>query len=775
MHRLSKQVVETFNPAMQYYKNGVFNLYAWSIDNISLFWMIIMEDLTMGMEYNASMKEIIAVDESANISTVPEWFRGISLNYTELMLRRGKPEDIAIISEFEDSNRNTYKLTFLQLRQLVGQAIISLKAMGINKGDVVAAWAGNVPEVVVLCLATAAIGALFTTISPEFGSIATLERLQQTRPKFLLASYCVYYNGKTHPQHEKIAEIVSKLDPTMMVIFIQKDSSSVPQMDWDSFLSYGASSESNTFSDYLYEKFPFNHPLFILYSSGTTGKPKCIVHSAGGTILQHWKEHTYHGDMIQGRDSILQYTSIGWMMWHWSLSVLCTGCPIILYDGSPLKPHMFQLLEIVEKHSITVLGISAKYLQTLQSTIQSERSSLLKDYVEGANSIAHEFDTKSLRMIYSTGSPLSSSNFHFVYRHICKHAQLASITGGTDIISLFAGGNPTRSVNAGEIQGACLGMAIDCIKENQYDLCTPESQIKEFMVPPKLAISTESFHKVVDSDPKSQKLNFVSESKNNVDSCISEPKMSVEHIFGNDGSSSAEYGKYPERSMMESNHAELGAYPEFGEGELICRRPFPSMPVTFWNDVEGHIYYKAYFSRFPGLWHHGDHVRFNLSTDGGIIMLGRSDGVLNPAGVRFGSAELYAIIEGDAHLSSVIKDSLAVGVKIPSDGSAEVISDDEVVVLFLQMMEPNIHLDKNLESRIKTVIRTALSPRHVPALILEAPGIPYTTNGKKMEVSVKKILNSCAEESEINVVASSVANPESLDFFRQLSVSRLLP
>lgn len=514
----------------------------------------------------------------------------------------------------------------------------------------VAAFAGNVPEVVVFMLAASSIGAIFTTIPPDFGPAAAKERLSQTRPKLLVASAAVYYNGKVYSQMDKVRQLAEEVDSIHKVILLDDSiHGDVMAAEWCSFVDFVSPYES---CEILFEQLPFNHPLYILYSSGTTGKPKCLVHSAGGTLIQHLKEHRLHGD-LRRQDVILQYTTIGWMMWHWLSSMLAVGGTIVLYDGSPFRPHPLHLLHLVEKHQITRFGTSAKYIQHLQ------------ELASGLDDKLMSLSLKCLKTVYSTGSPLSAANFHFVQERLACHVQIASITGGTDIVSLFAGGNPLQAVHAGEIQGPALGMAIAAYSEEGVDVT---------------GISA---------------------------------------------------------------------------GDLVCCRPFPSMPVAFWGDTPSRSLYRAaYFDRFPHVWHHGDFVTFNPLT-GGLVMLGRSDATLNPAGVRFGSAELYNILTA----FSKVVDSLVVGVR--RQGEA-----DERVFMFLQLhqSDPAPEAWEALVSTVKHEIRQLLSPRHVPAVILACPAVPYTLNGKKVEVAVKRILSAQPEPSTI-----SLANPETLDYFRHLA------
>jgi acetoacetyl-CoA synthetase len=573
---------------------------------------------------------------------IPEWFPEARLNFAENLLRF-RDDQIAIIYDSE-YGEDAQQLSFRELYIQVARVAAALRAGGVQTNDVVAAFAGNLPQVVIFMLASASIGAICTTLPPDFGPAAVTDRLLQTRPKFMLASSTTYYNGKWHDQMGKVREITNVVSSLERIILLGGNDNPLDGR----FVNYADFiMPFEHISSIDFEQLPFNHPIYVLYSSGTTGKPKCLIHSAGGTLIQHLKEHRLHGDLTR-KDIILQYTTIGWMMWHWLVSALAVGSTIILYEGSPFKPNPTQLWSLVEKYNVTRFGTSAKYIQHLQDT---------------AIHPSKEFKLSQLKSIYSTGSPLSVANFHFVYEHIKKDLQLASITGGTDIISLFGGPNPMLPVYAGEIQCACLGMAV-------------------------LAY-TDDGQPILDKP-----------------------------------------------------------------GDLVCTRPFPSMPVGFWDDTpDRKLYRSAYFSHFPNIWHHGDFVMFNSAT-GGMVMLGRSDATLNPAGVRFGSAELYNVLAGFPK----VVDSLVVGVKRSGD-------NDERVVMFLQT---DAELSDDLVTQIKTRIRNSLSPRHVPALILPTPAVPYTLNGKKVEVAVRRILSGNHEAP-----VASLANPESLDYYRNLATDPL--
>jgi acetoacetyl-CoA synthetase len=531
------------------------------------------------------------------------------------------------------------ELSWGTLRREVARVAAGLRRAGVVAGDRVAAYVPNVPEAVTGMLACASLGAIWSSCSPDFGAPAVLDRFGQISPKVLLVADGYYYGGKTIDCLSRVAELAEKL-PLEQVVVIPYTRSRPPLESlgaaagraclWESFGTPGA--------ELSFAPLPFDHPLYVLFSSGTTGKPKCIVHGAGGTLLQHLKEHLLHTDLRSG-DRLFYFTTCSWMMWNWLVSALASGTTLVLYDGSPFHPDPATLWRMTGAERVTHFGTSAKYLSALQK-----------------NGVvpAQEADLSALRAVLSTGSPLMPESFDYVYGSVKSDVQLASISGGTDIVSCFALGCPILPVHRGELQ--CRGLA-----------------------------------------------------------------MGVE-IFDTDG------------------------HPVRGErGELVCTAPFPSMPVGFWNDPDGQRYRAAYFERFPGVWHHGDFA--TLTEHDGLIIHGRSDAVLNPGGVRIGTAELYSAVES---LPEVVE-ALAV---------AQDWNEDVRVVLFVKLA-PGISLDEPLDKKIRNTIRTHTTPRHVPARIVAVPDLPRTRSGKISEIAVRQVIHGLPVTN-----LDSLADSQVLEHFR---------
>nr|XP_053650123.1 acetoacetyl-CoA synthetase-like [Cherax quadricarinatus] len=613
-------------------------LYKWSVEQYSDFWETWWE--FGGFIYSSPPTQI--VDSSLNITQVPRWFTGAKLNFAENLLRF-RDDHIAIYATGEGQQGIT-AVTYEQLYKHVGAYSRALKSHGVKTGDRVVGYVPNCSASIQAMLGTASLGAVWSSTSPDFGITGVLERFTQIEPTILFTVEAVVYNDKVHDHLGKVKKVVTGLKHLKKVViipFVHKrneiDISDIPNgMFLEDFLAEWESDEEVEF-----EQVPFHHPLFIMFSSGTTGIPKCMVHSVGGTLIQIAKEHVLHCDLSRD-DVFTYYTTTGWMMWNWLVVGLFSGCSLFLYDGSPLLPTPNVLWDLVDKLGVTVLGTGAKWLAVLE-----EKGIIPRE----------THDLSSLRAILSTGSPLAPHSFHYVYNNIKEDVMLGSITGGTDIISCFMGSNPNLPVFEGEIQGRNLGMAVEAFRDGQ-----PVYNIR---------------------------------------------------------------------------------------GELVCTKPFPSMPTHFWNDDGGIKYTKAYFAKYPNTWTHGDYIIINSKT-GGITMLGRSDGTLNPNGVRFGSAEIYNIVEQFEEVS----DSVCVGQRNAAG--------EERVVLFLKL-HPCMEFTQEFVRRIVLAIRSELSARHVPALILPITEIPYTVSGKKVEVAVRQMI-----QGECVKNRAALSNPDSLDLYANI-------
>ena len=561
------------------------------------------------------------------------WFPAARLNYAENLLQ-GADDDEAIV--FREEGGRSARLSRGELRMLVAAAAAALAADGVGPGDRVAGFLPNVPETVVAMLAAASLGAVWTSCSPDFGLAGVLDRFGQVAPTVLVAGDGYRYGGKGHDRVDAAAGLRAALPSVrrLVVVPVLSSRAQLPSgaVAWDDWLR----PHIGSMPDYV--RLPFDHPLFIMYSSGTTGLPKCMVHSAGGTLLQHLKEHRLHCDIGAG-DRLFYFTTCGWMMWNWLASGLASGAALMLYDGHPLQPAT-TLWDYAEAERFTVLGTSARWLGACAKLGLRPRDT---------HRLAH------LRAVLSTGSPLLPETFDWVYEAVGDDLQLSSISGGTDIISCFALGSPVLPVRRGELQCRGLGMAVD--------------------------------------------------------------------VHGDDGR--------PVRG---------------GKGELVCTAPFPSMPTGFWADPAGERYHRAYFARFPGTWCHGDYAEITPSD--GLVIHGRSDTVLNPGGVRIGTAEIYRIVE---RVPGIVE---CVAVGVDRDG-------EQKIALFV-VLGAGEALTAEIAARIRADLRREESPRHVPAWIVQAPAIPRTISGKIVEKAVAQVLAGQEVEN-----LDALADPAALDWFRR--------
>ena len=563
-----------------------------------------------------------------------QFFPDGRLNFAENVLR-GRGTGPAIV--FNGENQRHRTLTHDELRDEVGRFASALRAAGIGAGDRIAAYLPNMPEAIVGALAAASIGAVWSSCSPDFGVQGVLDRFGQIEPRVLIAADGYFYAGRTHDIRPRVIEGLAQL-PTVERVIVAPYVEAAPSLagirdaiGWAEFVEgHGPSLE--------FVRLPFNHPLYILYSSGTTGIPKCIVHGAGGTLIQHLKEHQLHCD-IQPGDRVFYFTTCGWMMWNWLVTALASNATLLLYDGSPFHPDGNVLFDFADATGMTLFGTSARFIDAVH-----------KAGLEPART--HALTT--VRTMTSTGSPLAPESFDFVYEHVKSDLHLASISGGTDIVSCFVGGDPTAPVWRGEIQRRALGMKVE--------------------------------------------------------------------VFDEEGQ------------------------PVVGEkGELVCTMPFPSMPVGFWNDPDGRKYHAAYFETYPGVWRHGDWVE--ITEHGGLIIYGRSDAVLNPGGVRIGTAEIYRQVE---QLDEVLE-SVVVGQQW---------ENDERIVLFVRLRD-GIALSDELRDRIRRRIRQNTTPRHVPAKVVQITDVPRTKSGKVVELAVRDVVHGREIKNR-----EALANPEALDQYR---------
>ena len=614
------------------------DLYRWSVERPAAFWSAWWDEADVLADPRGPR-----VLEDGDRMPGARWFPDARLNYAENLLRWADAPDaatrVAIVARDESSGRHT--LTYAELRLRVAALAEALRRDGVGAGDRVVGYLPNAPEAVVGMLAAASLGAVWSSCSPDFGVEAVVDRFGQIEPTVWITVARDRHGGREHDLGDRVAAIAAQL-PTLrriVVVGAMDIAALAPRaVSWDAYLVPTATKPS-------YRRLPFDHPLYVLYSSGTTGRPKAIVHGAGGTLLQHLKEHRLHTDLRAG-DVVFYATTCGWMMWNWLVSALATGCTVVLHHGSPFAPNPAALWDLAEAEGVSVFGASAAYLGALAKAGVAPRAT---------------HDLGALHTVLSTGSPLSAESFDYVYRAIKGDVLLASISGGTDIVSCFALGCPIRPVFGGELQARGLGMAVEVWDDGGRPLAA-------------------------------------------------------------------------------------------GKGELVCTRPFPSMPIGFWNDPDGSRYRAAYFERFPGVWAHGDFAE--RTPRDGMVIHGRSDAVLNPGGVRIGTAEIYRQVE---RVPEVLE-SVCIGQ--PWRG-------DVRVVLFVRLRD-GLTLDTDLMERIRREVRAHASPRHVPAKIVQVSDVPRTKSGKLVELAVRSVVMGEAVHQR-----EALANPEALDQFRDLEALRI--
>jgi len=607
-------------------------LYQWSIDNIPDFWASMWEFA----EIKAS-KHYDQVIDDLNKMPGANWFSGARLNFAENLLRY-RDDRTALI--FKGEGQDSRRMTYAELYDEVARITQSLKEHGIKAGDRVVGFMPNMPQTIIAMLAATSLGATWSSCSPDFGIMGVLDRFGQIKPRILFTADGYVFKGKRFDSLERISNILKEL-PSIEKVVVVPYTEEIPDISGlPNAVHYRDFRARESNLEIEFEQLPFEHPVYIMYSSGTTGLPKCMVQSSGGILINQLKELMLHTD-LKREDTIFYFTTCGWMMWNWLTSSLATGAGLVLFDGNPFYPGPGTLWEMAQDEKISVFGTSAGYIGALQNA---------------AVRPSDKYDLSPLKTVLSTGSPLYVENFEYVYKHIKEDLQLSSISGGTDLNGCFALGNPMGPVYAGELQCRGLGMKVEAFDEKGASII----------------------------------------------------------------------GK---------------------QGELVCTAPFPSMPVYFWEDPDNKKYHSAYFDVYPNVWRHGDFIEINER--GGVTIYGRSDAVLNPGGVRIGTAEIYRQVE---QLEEV-DDSIVVGQEWEHDVR---------VILFVKLAE-GFELTEDLKKRIRQTIRANASPRHTPAKIITVPDIPYTLNMKKVEIAVKKVIH---KQPVLN--KDALRNPEALQHYADL-------
>jgi len=625
--------IEFVNKRFNMQLTGYFDLYDWSVENIPDFWASVWDFVSI----KASKKYEKVVDD-LNKFPGTKWFPGAELNFAENLLRY-RDNEVAFV--FKCETKPSVSITYGELYKTVGRLAGSLRGQGVKKGDRVVGYMPNMTETAIAMLATTSIGAIWASCGSELGMQAVIDRFSQIEPKVLFTVDGYLYKNK--PFHmladvKEVVEAVPSIEKVVVVSYVNErpDISNIPKaVLYKDFLAAGKG------DDIVFEQVPFDHPVYIMFSSGTTGKPKCMVQSTGGILINHMKELILHSDLNR-EDAIIYMTAPSWMMWNWLISSLAIGAKIVLFDGNPGYPDTGAMWKLIDDEKITIFGTSATYINMLKG--QGFKPKEL-------------FDLSTLKEICQTGSALSAEGFEYVYQHIKNDVHFHSISGGTDINGCFACGSPTIPVYAGQLQGPALGMKVKAYDENGKPV----------------------------------------------------------------------YDK---------------------QGELVCEAPAPSMPLYFWNDPEYKKYNGAYFAVYPNIWRHGDYVEIYSDTRG-ITFFGRSDAILKPSGVRIGTAEIYNIVDGFGEIA----DCVAIGQNW---------ENDQRILLFVKLSS-GATLTDELKDRIKKTLRDKASPRHVPALIIDVPDIPYTFNMKKVESAITNIINGRPVTNR-----DALVNPESLDYFEKI-------